>query len=173
MAYPTFLSRVLFLFCLIFSTLTTSCGGQTNSDAFAEVIKVKNVSDINRSIELVLDPYRPSYLRIGETLYFQILNKSTKNIWFPADSNNQVLIFNKETGDWRGVINTVEFQGKGDLIVPKGKGGLSDSFTIVKPELEKDGKAIKIRVVVTGNIVENGAATDEAVSAYLDLVIQP
>ena len=59
------------------------------------------------------------------------------------------------------------------MIVPLGEKGFHETFIPVKPTLENDGKAKLIRIVISGIIVEKGASTNKALSAYLDLTIKP
>lgn len=160
----------LSLFILLF---LTSCSQITNENNFVDVIKVNKVVDLNKSIGLFLDPFQPNSLKIGELLHFQILNQSNKHIRFPGDANIQVFVLEEATRNWKEIQNSVEYQGKGDLIVPKGENGLTDTFIPAKPALENDGKAKTIRVVVSGFIIEDGVDTDKAVSAYIDLTLQP
>lgn len=163
---------VAFFLVLLFSGGLVACKSKSN-DTFTTLIKVPNVTDLNQSLELRLNPYKQSNLTIGSLLQLEILNKSDKFVRFPVDNNAQIFLLEGGNGDWKEVENKVGYQGEEEVTAPQGEKGLHDTFLVVKPVLDKDGQEKHIRIVVTGIVVEKGVDTDKAVSAYLDLTLKP
>jgi hypothetical protein len=162
-----------FLFLLTCCLVLAACKTTVTEEDFTKQIKIHNVENVNQDLEISFSPYRTTILKIGTVINLLVTNKSNRTIRFPADGNLQVFLYLDKNHDWVSIENDMNYHGTGAITVPVSDIGIHDQDIFVKPIIENDGSAKRIRVVVTGIVVENDVETDRAVSAYMDLTLQP
>lgn len=170
------LNLLLAVIVLSFSLILSGCDLLVNEQekAFLALLKDPNVSDINHSIKMIIDPTTRSDFEPMGNIYFIISNHSGKMIRFPPDDNVQIFLFSEESNTWEQVKNAVTYMGEDMRIVPYGsEGGTDINTTLIRPDYQSNGKEQRMRVAVTGYVVKDGQPTDEAVSAYIQFKMRP
>ena len=88
------LSRVhVMVVMFVLTLLNASCGSSfvdKKDAAFTSFLVHPEVKDLNKSIELRVNPYDENTFRIGDSVILEVVNMSSKIIYFPADENIQI-----------------------------------------------------------------------------------
>jgi hypothetical protein len=142
-------------------------------DEFLKLLYEPTVKDVNESLELRIDPFEKNTFKMGETIYLEAMNKSNKEIYFPANTNVQIFTYDPINKNWKEIKNSTNYYGKGITTFPVNQTGLHSVLVTIDPIIENQRKNVKIRIAVTGFIFENGQPTKDAVSSYYDLELQP
>jgi hypothetical protein len=81
-----------------------------------------------------------------------------------------------EDAEWIEVKNVITYSGL-LIISPQGTPLLDDASTRVQPEVNDKLRSAKekelLRIVVTGEIIENDKPTGKLVGAYVDVYVTP
>jgi hypothetical protein len=118
----------------------------------------------------------PDDLRVGEPITVIIKNKSKNLIVIPKESQFTILFYNEDDKQWieiNDILNNT--QSDKDLeLLPEGSDDPIDFKVIgVQPALLGITKPMEIRILVIGEVYENGISTKKQVGAYLDLTLHP
>jgi hypothetical protein len=131
------------------------------------------VQDLNKSLELTLHEDKENFPR-GHDIPILVENKSAHFLSFNY-TDNYIKLYIIKDGEWVEVKNGLTYSGAKTLH-PQGAPLLNLDATWARPELddnlfEDNQTDILVRIVMTGEIVENDTQTGEFVSAYVDVYI--
>ena len=131
------------------------------------------VEDLNRSLELKLHEEKENFPR-GYDIPLLVENKSSNFLFF-NHTDNYIKLYIIKDGEWVEVKNGLTYSGTRTLH-PQGAPLLNLNATWARPELddnlfEDNQTDILVRIVMTGEIMENDIQTGEFVSAYIDVYI--
>ena len=105
-----------------------------------------------------------------------VINLSEQDICFPTGFNAQIFMYHEETNQWLEIEDQLIYANEKDIIVkPLDKEtGLKNSHSFsLYPDLSDLEPPVELRIVIVGNICEEGTITDEKVGAYLDVIFPP
>jgi hypothetical protein len=169
------LPKVIGIIVISVALLLTACNSSpsTNDETdFIKLLKDPAVRDVNKSIKLKKSSEDPGYFTSRDVIYLVAYNETNNYIKFPAGSNVQIFRFHNSEKKWEEIQNAFEYYGDGRIVDPKGTGSDSNEITL-QPVYKDRGIEQQLRIAVTGYVVKNGQATDEAVSAFIDFKVKP
>jgi hypothetical protein len=107
--------------------------------------------------------------KTGDSVELTLENISSEDIVFQADP----LIFIFNGNEWLPVEDGLHFpQPRKIKIPPKNESDPSILPIVCWPQLQNHDETV-IRIVVVGNIIQNGNPTDKQVGAYIDIPLIP
>jgi hypothetical protein len=143
------------------------------SDIEEKFRTVVSVEDMNKSLVLKLHEDKETFPH-GYDIPILVENKSSHFLSF-NHTDNYVKLYIIKDDEWVEVKNGLTYSGTRTLH-PQGAPLLNLNATWARPELDdnlfKDNQTdILVRIVMTGEIMENDIPTGEFVSAYVDVYI--
>lgn len=131
------------------------------------------VTDMNGSLQVKVESGEQIY-PLGSEIPLTIINTSPHSIFLAIDSHIKLLMI--EDAEWIEVKNVITYSGL-LVISPQGTPLLDDASTRVQPEVNDKLRSAKekelLRIVVTGEIIENDKPTGKLVGAYVDVYVTP
>ena len=131
------------------------------------------VTDMNGSLQVKVESGEKIY-PLDSEIPLTIINTSPHSIFFAIDSHIKLLMI--EDAEWIEVNNVITYSGL-LVISPQGTPLLDDASTRVQPEVTEKLRSAKekelLRIVVTGEIIENDKPTGKLVGAYVDVYVTP
>lgn len=134
------------------------------------------LADINKSLEITIDPNESSFAQSNPDIALLIYNKSQSFIYL--DSNSFVrLLVSTDNLHWTDVENAITYDGAMTLS-PKGTPLFDVEYTWAKPILDQtfmstDNKEILMRIIVVGEVMNGDTLTGQNVAAYVDVFLTP
>lgn len=134
------------------------------------------VEEANRDLELYSSTGYGNSYKNSEILTLLIKVKSDYPIHFPMDYGTRIFIYKEE--QWIEIQNnmvypTVEQYGGENILPPSEDNILKEGFFQAVPYYTDLEKALPVRLIIVGNIIENGRITDELSVGYFDFVLNP
>lgn len=105
-----------------------------------------------------------------------VVNISDQQIIFPLELSNQNFVYDTLTHEWKQIPEKFHTSGATIILYPLTdleKEQFSDKATAVKPDLSGYKKPIVVRVLILGEIYQNGASTGQKVGSYIDITFKP
>ena len=127
------------------------------------------VDEWNRSLEVNL-PEPPRYIGSAYVVDALLMNRSSNDVSFGPGYGARALVYSGETGAWSEVDNSMNYQGEGEVLVPRlaPDSNWVAQVTII-PDISSSADGDILRIVVVGEVVSGGLTTDEKVGAYADI----
>ncbi|MEA5011858.1 MAG: hypothetical protein VB100_09095 [Angelakisella sp.] len=168
------LTSTLFIFMFI---LTCSIGCKKNVEddvEFAKMLIDPKVKDINKSIQLSIFNGMADKFYLENLIGIGLENHSTHEIYFPANSNLQILYKLSNDAAWSSLEPSKRLSFQFDHYVLKARKDYH--ATRIVSFIIDDAAAVdlpSLRIVVTGYLMDKGSKTDTPVSAYMDIKVGP
>ena len=125
--------------------------------------------ELNTAIRLLISDQLPNEFTIGSSFDLLLENISEHQVWFPQGYGLRVFSYSEDSKEWMELRNRVEYvAGIEDILDPHGKGNWLAVVT-ANPEITKSIEPVSVRVLVIGEIYNDGNPTGEQVGAYLDV----
>jgi hypothetical protein len=104
---------------------------------------------------------------------FSLEPTSNISVIFPSGSNIRLLLFDVVQGEWMEIKDNVEyFPVDGKHIVGKNDPTKEYDYDLIGV-IPSFGKKAALRIVLHGNVYENGIETDKCTGAYIDFEFIP
>ncbi len=105
--------------------------------------------------------------------HLRIFNKTGNSLTFPPDFGLRVFAYSAQDGQWVELEDNTQSLNTAPIILdPKG-GFLPDNYTVTSPKLPPNHDSSLIRVLVVGQVIEEGTPTPTVAAAYLDIPLAP
>lgn len=154
---------VLSFFGLLILTSCTAPNGQNGN-----LLPGIDLSEKTFNSKIVLEnfPGEPSSYKVGDSLAFALLNRSSHAITFHNDFD--VKIFKKLDTEWEPIDNNVDYP-EGDRILPTRKIDPTGLVVFAIPDVGEIKAPTIVRIVVVGQVKDES----EQVAAYIDVQYSP
>lgn len=172
------LKQILLIFL---ATTLMGCSNKASSSMEEDFQSLVPVSDMNKSLEIKVDGDQKSFhisslVHLGSDIPLLVQNTSPKFI-FLNYKGGCINLFMFKDNEWIEVKNGLTYSGS-TILSPQGKPLLNLDYSGAKPVFDnnifKDNKTdILLRIVMTGEILENDKPTGKLVGAYVDVYIKP
>ena len=158
---------------ILISFITISCIDKSTSrkeELFKRKVPIEN---INKKIRL--SPWEPKKPRIGEPIDLILDNKSSNIITFTRDYGLKIFTYEYDIEEWMTIENELIYTpNENILLFPKSINKYkSREIVDLSPVIHDKEKPIFIRIVVIGNVINNGEITAEQVAAFTDILVSP
>jgi hypothetical protein len=126
-------------------------------------------------IPLDFNTHKPLEFSVRDRIDLYIENQSENYIQFPPDNNLHFYAYNADNDSWVELENltTTYFPDTPRILYPKSHDKYRPMRTSFHPYISNTTDPITIRVVVFGEISQDGTLTGEQFGAYMDLQLQP
>ena len=168
------LANFLSLVCLLILGIAIGACSQKNvENKDSQIAILMPYTDINTSIILSTYPYCPgTKLAISYPFCILIENKSEETIKFSTDLGIRIYQYRETEAQWSEVENGITYHGNEIILIQEGADdGVWNFLETVKPELQNSETPIKVRIIVSGNKLQDKG--EEPVGAYLDVMLEP
>lgn len=165
--------RILAVFALML--FFTSCA---NSEATSVVSTPKDSSfialipncEMSGMVEFTL---HPAELSIEELVSLGVGNLSKERLLFPPDYNVRIYSYDEGTQSWLDVVNDAHYtSSSGDLLQPAGSGLASYAALVINPIVVTSTPTI-IRIVISGNVINDNQEIGDCVGTFTEITIVP
>lgn len=160
---------------LVLLIITTSCNYQGEAE-FPDVGIERE--KLNQELEII--HLTPNKYKISEPIKLMVRLNSDVEVYSEMDFGARMFILSRKTGQWVEVYDPVTsysdelnldlneiLNGTDNIVLStKDKNKLDQRAITLHPVIESDNKSIKMMIIVSGNIYENGVITDQKVGAY-------
>jgi hypothetical protein len=106
--------------------------------------------------------------KIEDGVVFEIKNYAKDQILTSYENNTKILSFDSAAKQWKTIKNLAESYSGEDVFIPFYDNNEPPCLLSFLPEIDPSLDKISLRVVITGTIYRNNAATHEKVGAYID-----
>jgi hypothetical protein len=156
----------------IFVAVTSGCNVYVKEHAVKESTFMKEFQDCSMNSEILFLPETEN--RVQDLIDISFKNDSLDPIIFPPDLNVRILTFDSDRQSWTELKNDMQYSSfpNSYVIVESGVGLSSYSGISVIP-IPLDNEPINIRIVITGNPLENDVKTEKCVGAFIDTILKP
>jgi len=129
-----------------------------------------SIEDVNSQLRLSA-PEGWNTFQIGQGIGVAIENTSDHPI---AVDCTQPRVFLYQEEQWVEIDNLSECMGEPiDIVPPTENDYLEIGSVGVLPDLPDPSQAVALRILVVGNIVQNGVVTEEQTAAFIDIILNP
>jgi len=170
------IKRVLAV-CLLLITLS-SCSNRSSAVSSSKEEKFQTVMpmpDMNKSLEINVDSDTKIFL-VGTKIPILVENKSPHFLFFDL-ADNYITLFTTNGDEWIEIQNGLTYSGS-RVLSPQGTPLLNQDYTWARPAFQDntfkaDKTNMLLRIVMTGEIMEDDVRTGSFVGAYVDVYISP
>lgn len=157
------------LILAIFALTVAGCNtGLSAQDAAFN--KIVPMDGMNSKLEFIALDSKADPYKIGTSISLGLKNLSKNRIIFPSDYGLQLYTYQDD--EWIRVDNVMQYFPEGNRqISPEGPDSPGQTAIGFFPKLIDMGKPISLRVVIQGIVYEGDNPTNEAASAYIDIIL--
>lgn len=163
----TFLNLGMVVWMLLYSGCGFPLAKNPKEQAFANIFPNVNMNQYLKLTQVDDPGFHTTNL--VQPIFLLLENISLETIQMPPDYGNKVLLFQEKNINWLSIANSTEYLSKDNILLNPKNQFRSGTALSVTPTYEGIEDLITVRVVLIGQILKDGKATDQKVGAFADV----